>query len=156
MQRNQRTHPRSLPYRLVSLQKNHLPTTLTRPHHRHSGLLLPPTRQTTAPQNNQSPSHVHSTRISCTKLPSTYFFNKQADDNDISQLGTLISVTEGNLYKQIETKDKENMEISKHDAFVIFNFVFKHMKAMIKKYKNISIQLDFLGTISIYERTFIH
>ncbi len=48
------------------------------------------------------------------------------------------------------------MEISKHDAFLIFNFVFKHIKVLIKKYKNISIQLDFLGTISIYERTFIH
>lgn len=48
------------------------------------------------------------------------------------------------------------MEISKHDAFLIFNSVFKHIKVLIKKYKNISIQLDFLGTMSIYERTFIH
>ena len=48
------------------------------------------------------------------------------------------------------------MELTKQNAYLVYSFVFKHIKGIIKKYKSVNIQLDFLGTISIYERTFIH
>lgn len=48
------------------------------------------------------------------------------------------------------------MDITKQNAYFIYSFTFKHIKNLIKKYKSISMQLDFLGTIVIYERIFVH
>jgi hypothetical protein len=34
--------------------------------------------------------------------------------------------------------------------------LFKAVKNIVKKYKNANIELDFLGRIQIYEKTFVH